>query len=50
MMLFDEDEDPQFFFDNAYDEDKDPPHVLHFFKLPFGAKPLEARGEAASSK
>ena len=37
-----------FFFDNAYDEDEDSPHVLHFFELPLGAKPLEARGEAAN--
>ena len=46
--VYDENEDPQFFFDDAYDEDKDPPHVLHFLKLPFRAKPLQARGEAAS--
>ena len=39
---------PQFFFDDANDEDNDPPHVLHFFKLLLGAKPLEARGKAAS--
>ena len=37
-----------FFVADNNDKDEDAQHVLHFLKLPFGAKPLEARGEAAS--